>query len=160
MQIKISLKLIIIFLLSATFLSCTKKISTKGKMSTEIAKNPIFLESQVLIFQEGKYIDANLEMKPIPIQGKKEFYRDMYMDLRYPANARENNIQGTVMFAVDIDELGNVQKINRTISLSIECDKEAQSAIERGCRKGFEPYEYAGKTVKVRYLIPVNFRLR
>lgn len=99
-------------------------------------------------------------MKPKPKQGDDEFYRDMYLDLRYPAIARQNNIQGTVIFEVDIDEYGKVENINRTTSLSMECDKEAQSAIERGCSKGFEPYEYNGKKVKVRYLIPVNFRLR
>ena len=160
MAIKTSLRLLVLFVFTTTFFACSKQLSTKGNVSNEIEKGPMFLEGQVLIFQEGNYVESNLETKPIPIQGEEQFYRDMYLNLRYPAIARENGTQGTVMFEVDIDKSGNVQKINRTTSLSIECDEEAQSAIERGCSKGFQPYEFNDKPVKVRYLIPVNFRLR
>ena len=160
MKFKLSIKPLLALVLSIAFLSCSKKVTTQGNNQKELLNAPKFVESKVLIYQDGMYLDLDTEMKPKPTQGEDEFYRDMYLNLRYPANARENNIQGTVIFEVDIDEDGNVEQINRTSSLSKECDKEAQSAIERGCSKGFQPYEFNGKIVKVRYLIPVNFRLR
>lgn len=160
MKTNISLNYLILILLSITFLSCSKKLSTNSSKSNPTEPIEVFSKSQVFVFQDGKYINVNLESKPIPNQGEDQFYKDMYLDLRYPANARENNIQGTVLFEVDIDEFGHIQSINRTSSLSIECDKEAQLAIERGCENGFEPYVHNGEIVKVRYLIPVNFRLR
>jgi len=152
--------LIQLTLLTITLASCSPKITIVQSPTEQAATNPTtFLEGQVLILQDGIYQDLGLDTKPTPAQGEDQFYRDMYASLRYPASARERSIQGTVMFEVDIDESGQVEKIARTTSVSPECDREAQSAIERGCSKGFEPYVYNGQSVKVRYLIPVNFRL-
>ena len=156
MKITSNLNLAIILSFTILIVSCSKKLSSNQELKEETT----FVKSTVLILQDGTYTDLNLETKPIPSQGEDQFYRDMYLKLRYPANARENDIQGTVMFEVDINEKGQVGKIVKANSLSAECDREAQGAIERGCSKGFIPYEYNGEAVKVKYLIPVNFRLR
>ena len=146
-------------LLPIFMVSCTKKITVHSS-EQNLPSNPLFLDSQILVLYGGEYIPVNKENKPVPAQGEDQFYKDMYLDFTYPAVARNNSIQGTVMFEVIIDEQGTVQSITKTNSLSPECDLKAQSAIERGCERGFEPYNYKGSPVQVKYFIPVNFRLR
>jgi len=150
--------LVLTTLIFTSLSSCSKKMSEKDIANPDIS-NSTFLESKVLVFQNGEYVDVDTDNNPVPVQGKDKFYRDMYLDLRYPAIARRNSTQGTVMFEVRINELGKVENIERISSLSPECDKEAEAAIERGCNQGFEPYVYKDKAVKVKYLIPVKFRL-
>ncbi len=145
----------IVLLITLFCVSCSQKIKTDSSKS----QNLIILETRVLVFQNGVYEELNTENKPEPINGEDKFYRDMYSKLRYPANARENNIQGSVLFELEINEEGIVESIKKIQSLSAECDREAESAIRRGCKDGFKPYKYDGSVVRVKYLIPVNFRL-
>lgn len=152
-------KLFITFILTIALNACSQKIMPQAKSQQERTIS-LQTESKVFVLQNGAYILVNSEDKPKPTQGEEQFYRDMYSKMKYPANARENNIQGTVIFEVMIDENGKVENIEKLNSLSLDCDTEAQVAIERGCEKGFQPYTHQGETVKVKYLIPVKFKLR
>ena len=117
-------------------------------------------ESKVFAMEDGEYILVSSNDKPVPVQGEEQFYRDMYTKMQYPASARNNNIQGTVMFEILINELGQVKNIERLNSLSLDCDIEAEAAIKRGCSKGFQPFIFNGTAVNIKYLIPVKFKLR
>ena len=150
--------LTIIFTMLLLVTSCSNKTSNNLKQSK--AKTPVFLDSEIFVLQNGEYIKISSDKKPEPEQGMDKFYRDMYLDLRYPATARENGVQGTVRFEVSINEIGYVESIKKLNTLSNECDMEAERAINRGCKEGFIPFEYNGNIVKVKYLIPVNFRLQ
>jgi len=142
------------------FYSCSKKLQDNSSpISNKENRIPRFEKEQIKVLVDGNYVEVDVETFPEPKQSKDQFYKDMYMGLRYPAAARENNVQGSVLFEITIDELGNVINIHKVKSLSPECDEQAFQAIRRGCANGFEPYIYKKSIVNVKYYIPVNFRL-
>ncbi len=137
------------FTILLSIASCSKKIN----------EPTVFSNTEVLVFQNGEYVKGITDKNPEPTQGIDQFYKDMYSDIRYPASARKNNIQGTIMFEIEIDKNGKVENIKSLNSLSTDCDTEARKAIERGCRLGFKPFIFNGNQVRIKFLVPVNFRL-
>lgn len=137
--------------------SCNKKIVQLDSRSTDGKEAP--MTSNVQVYQDGSYKGGLSNEDPVPIQGKPQFYRDVYMNMRYPAKARENGTQGKVWFELSINESGQVTDMVKVISVSPELDAEAEKGIRRGTKDGFEPYEFDGKFVKIKYLVNMNFRL-
>lgn len=78
-------------------------------------------------------------------------------NIRYPEVARKNGIQGRVIVGVVIDENGSV--INLTVLRGIDphLDKEALRVIR--LMPKWQPGTQEGKALKVKYTIPVSFKL-
>ena len=55
-------------------------------------------------------IDIAEDSKPQPLQGKMQWYRDFYGEIKYPATARENGIQGVVELESHINAFGKVNQ--------------------------------------------------
>ena len=78
-------------------------------------------------------------------------------NLRYPKEAKQNNIQGRVIceFIVEID--GTLSEIKVIRPLSPECDKEAMRLIQSMPK--WQPGLMRGMAVRTRYVIPIRFHL-
>ena len=81
----------------------------------------------------------------------------MGKNLEYPKNARENNIQGRVMVSFVVNEDGHLSDFSIAKSANDELDNEALKMAKS--MPNWKPGTKDGKPVKVRYTIPVNFRL-
>lgn len=88
----------------------------------------------------------------------KEFYKN---NIEYPADARAEKIQGTVLvqFLVDVDSTLSNIKVVKGISPSI--DKEAIRIVSKmpKWKPGEVQVEKAWKRTKLRYTLPVVFNL-
>jgi TonB family protein len=78
-------------------------------------------------------------------------------NLQYPANARENNVQGRVMVSFVVNEDGHLSDFKVEKSANDELDNEAIRMAKS--MPNWKPGSHEGKPVKVRYTIPINFRL-
>ena len=142
------LSLIFLFILA----SCN---STKN---TSLSDNSKY-KTSFQIFQNGIFIDGELDEEPEAIAGEKEFLITMYRKMNYPAQGRERGIQGTVKIEVIVDEMGKLQNSKVAKSLGKDFDNEALKAVRRGFELPFKPAKQNGKPVKVKYEIPVRFKL-
>ncbi len=90
--------------------------------------------------------------------GGKELVTNYGHLLRYPADARDNNIMGKVVVAIDVDESGEIKgyRINRSVYRSI--DEEAIRVVKL-IDFEFLPAYKDGKPVKGEILIPISFQL-
>lgn len=77
--------------------------------------------------------------------------------LRYPESTRKDGLQGRVVVGVVIDEEGNVTQSCIFRSISSQLDAEALRVI--GLLPKWKPGRLRGKPVKVRFAIPVTFKL-
>lgn len=77
--------------------------------------------------------------------------------IRYPEMARRANIEGTVHLQFIVDENGNVVDPVVVRGIGGGCDEAALEAVRQ---VRFHPGVQRGRPVKVRYSIPVRFRLR
>jgi len=77
--------------------------------------------------------------------------------IRYPEMARRANIEGTVHLQFVVDEEGRVVDPVVVRGIGGGCDEAALEAVRQ---VRFRPGVQRGRPVKVRYSIPVRFRLR
>ena len=78
-------------------------------------------------------------------------------NIKYPAICRENNIQGRVIVSFIVNKDGGIVEPEVIKSVNPSLDKEALRVIS-GMPK-WKPGSQRGKPVRVKYTVPVNFRL-
>ncbi len=83
-----------------------------------------------------------------------------YLDknIKYPAKAVKNKIQGRVIVQFIVDEKGNLSDVKVAKSVEPYLDAEAVRVVKSMPR--WNPGMQNGKAVKVRYTLPVTFRLQ
>jgi protein TonB len=80
-----------------------------------------------------------------------------YENVRYPALARENKIEGTVVVSFVVNKLGNVEDIKIVRDIGMGCGDEVLRAIHKLGK--FKPGKQNGRPVSVVYRLPVKFSL-
>ncbi|WP_297087237.1 energy transducer TonB [uncultured Draconibacterium sp.] len=78
--------------------------------------------------------------------------------VKYPAIAQENGIQGRVYISFVIDENGTVFNVTLARGVDASLNTEAIRVVESMPR--WKPGRQGDKAVKVRYTVPINFILR
>lgn len=78
-------------------------------------------------------------------------------NLRYPAAAKENGIQGRVMVQVVIKKDGSIGQVRIVRKKDPELDAEALRIVKTLPR--FKPGMMNGRPVNSRYIIPVTFKI-
>ena len=78
-------------------------------------------------------------------------------NIKYPAVCRENNVQGRVVVSFTIDTDGTITDAEVVRSVDPLLDAEALRTISQ--MPAWKPGKKDGNIVKVRYSVPINFRL-
>ncbi len=83
-------------------------------------------------------------------------------NLKYPAIAKDNNVQGTVVVRFTIGKDGLVENIVLVRDIGAGCGKEAVRAVEKmkEMKQKWTPGHQNGRKVKVLYTLPVAFKLQ
>lgn len=85
----------------------------------------------------------------------------IYKNLNYPAVAKENGVEGTVVIQFTIDKDGSIKNIRLLRDIGGECGTEAFRLIRLMIDKGLVwiPGKQRGRKVAVQYHLPIKFRL-
>jgi len=78
--------------------------------------------------------------------------------VRYPDEARKNNITGRVYVAFVVDKVGDLKNIRILQGIGGGCDEEVLRVVKS--MPAWIPGSNAGIPVPVQYNLPVNFSLR
>ena len=78
-------------------------------------------------------------------------------NIKYPAICRENNIQGRVLVTFIVNKDGAIIEPEVVKSVHPQLDREALRVIST--MPNWKPGSQRGKPVRVKYTVPVNFRL-
>jgi len=79
-------------------------------------------------------------------------------NIKYPVVAEENGIQGRVVLTFVIERDGSITDVKVVKSIDPSLDAEAKRVI-RSMPK-WNPGKQSGAAVRVKYTIPVTFRLK
>ncbi|MDR1371658.1 MAG: TonB family protein [Dysgonamonadaceae bacterium] len=127
--------------------------SDKG---TDIAD---LIDNKVVVQEPPKeQIFHHVEKMPEFPGGPQALLKWLRDHLKYPPDAEEQGIQGTVSLRFVVDENGNVGELTVVKGLSKSCDEEAVRQVKKLPK--FIPGEQNGKKVKVYYSLPVKFKIQ
>jgi len=84
-------------------------------------------------------------------------FRFLAQNIKYPANARNNNIKGKVILQLLIDECGYIKESKVLSGIGYGCDEEAIRLTKIMPR--WYSAKKAGKRVKSYYVLPISFKL-
>ena len=79
-------------------------------------------------------------------------------NIKYPQICRENNIQGRVIVTFIVNKDGSIVEPEIASSVNPSLDKEALRVISN--MPNWKPGYQRGKPVRVKYSVPVNFKLK
>lgn len=99
----------------------------------------------------------NVHKPPTFPGGERELMKFLATHIQYPAIARDANIQGMVTLSFVINKAGDITDVQVLRDIGGTCGKEAVRVVEMMPR--WMPGEANGHPVKVRYTLPVRFKL-
>lgn len=130
------------------------KTTQNGQNAPEPVKcEPLFKPQPV---NSNRVYDVVEQMPSFPggISGLRTY---LNQNIRYPAEAQENCVQGRVVVSFVVGKDGHISDVTVLRSVDPSLDKEAVRVIRNMPR--WTPGKQGGEPVKVRYNVPVSFRL-
>lgn len=98
-----------------------------------------------------------VEQQPSFPGGREELFKYLAYNVRYPIDAAKNKIEGHVLVTFVVEHDGSISNVNVANSVYPSLDKESIRVVS-GMPKWI-PGKANGKTVRVKYTIPITFRL-
>jgi periplasmic protein TonB len=121
-----------------------------------------------------EFIDCELETMPLfPACQEIENYEErkpcadkklmayIQSELKYPEEAKNNNIQGVTVISFQVDENGNLSDFAIRKKIGGGCEEEALRIVKKMAElyPTWIPSICQGKNVKVRFNVPIRFKL-
>jgi protein TonB len=107
---------------------------------------------------EEIYNAIDIEAYPEFEGGMKAWYKFIQRNLRYPASAIEQEKQGKVFISFVIERDGSISDIKVMKGVGYGMDEEASRVIGKSPK--WKPGKQNGKSVRVRFNMPITFTMR
>ena len=123
-------------------------------------ENPVDIPIEVVeddnFFDEDDIFQVVEEMPEFP-GGEEKLLEYLGKNIHYPERAREQGVQGRCIIEFVIERDGTVTEPKIVRSLESQCDNEAVRVIKSLPK--WKPGKQKGKPVRVKYTVPVQFKL-
>ena len=133
----------------------TEKVTSAVKNTAEIGEKAVESSDPKKVFK-GKVYDLVDEMPSFP-GGLEELYKWIDNNVQYPAVARENGIEGRVILKFIVEKDGSLSDSTVIHSVHPMVDREALRLV--GQMPKWNPGKRAGIPVRVRYCLPIKFKI-
>ena len=140
----------------AAFFSC----ATYAQDSLSVVDTTIYTPTGFPVAPSGSVVDhAMPEGSEIPSfpGGDPALFKFLASNMQYPDAAKKNNIQGVVALTFVVEKDGSVSNVTILRDIGRGCGAEAARVVEMMPR--WSPGVVDGAAVRVRYTLPVRFKL-
>ncbi|MGM9705836.1 MAG: energy transducer TonB [Prevotella sp.] len=114
-------------------------------------------EPQVQKVEENKVFEVVEQMPAFP-GGDGELMKYLKDNMKYPPIAAENGVQGRVVVGFVVERDGSITDVRIEKSIDPSLDREAERVVKGMPR--WIPGKQNGSPVRVKYRVPVTFRLQ
>jgi protein TonB len=114
--------------------------------------------SGTAVEEDTEVVFVVVESMPAFPGGDAALFKYLNDNIKYPVIAQESGIQGRVICQFVVNRDGSIVDIEVVRSVDKSLDAEAIRVIKNMPR--WTPGKQRGKTVRVKYTLPVNFRLQ
>lgn len=90
--------------------------------------------------------------------GMKELFKFLQDNLKYPENAMKNNVQGRVIVQFVVEKDGTPTEFK--VARSVDPDLDAEALRVMKTMSKWKPGMQRGEVVRVKYTVPVSFKLQ
>ncbi|MEA4982554.1 MAG: energy transducer TonB [Paludibacter sp.] len=111
-----------------------------------------------VVEEESEVVFMVVESMPSFPGGDAALFKYLSDNIKYPVIAQESGIQGRVICQFVVNRDGSIVDIEVVRSVDKSLDAEAVRVISKMPK--WTPGKQRGKTVRVKYTLPVNFRLQ
>ncbi len=108
--------------------------------------------------ESAQQIFTVVEKMPLFPGGEGKMMEFLYKNIKYPVIAQENGIQGRVICTFVVNRDGTIVDAEVVRGVDASLDREALRVINTMPK--WQPGEQRGKPVRVKYTLPVQFRLQ
>lgn len=98
-----------------------------------------------------------VETNPSFPGGTSKMYKYLSKNIKYPSIAKENNIKGRVYVSFVVEKDGSITDVTILRGIGGGCDEEALRVVKS--MPTWSPGKQRGKPVRVRFNIPIVFKL-
>lgn len=129
-------------------------VDVEGKEGLTV-ENPVVVEEGNGLATEEVF--DFVEESPEYPGGMEALGKFLQKNLRYPARANRMGIEGTVYVSFVVDQNGLINAVEVKKGIDASCDEEAARVISK--MPPWKPGKQRGQAVKVRYIMPIKFKL-
>ncbi len=122
----------------------------------EVQELPFIFVEEMPRFKGCEAMEGTKEEKKACAEKKLLTY--IYDNIRYPAPARHNGVEGVVIVRFIIEKDGSISNIEIAKDIGAGCGKEAARVVKN--MPTWIPGKQRGRAVRVKYNLPVRYRLR
>lgn len=109
--------------------------------------------------EQEEQIFEFVESNPVPPGGSQEaLLKWIARNLQYPEIAAENGVQGKVIVQFVVEKDGSISKATVVRGVDASLDKEALRVVNKMDK--WQPGKQGGKPVRVKYTLPIQFKLQ
>ena len=130
--------------------------AAKFTVPVDIAPSPP-REKEVEKPIENNEVQVFIEQKPEFPDGEAALFKFLTSNIKYPAVAKENGIEGTVYLGFVVEKDGSITDVKIKRSVGGGCTEEAMRVVK--LMPKWKPGKQQGKAVRVAFTIPVKFKL-
>lgn len=136
----------------------TLEIDTEDDKDKTVSINAPVTSSGPVVEEEDNVVFQVVEKMPGFPGGDAALFKFLGDNVKYPVIAQENGIQGRVICQFVVNRDGSIVDVEVVRSVDPSLDKEAIRVIKSMPK--WSPGQQRGKPVRVKYTLPVNFRLQ
>lgn len=125
------------------------------KVTQRVETEPVKAEPKPEV--ENKVFDVVEQMPSFP-GGSSALMQYLSSNIKYPVVAQENGVQGRVVVSFVVERDGSITDVQVARSVDPSLDREAQRVVRSMPR--WIPGKQNGQAVRVKYNVPVAFRLQ
>ena len=119
--------------------------------------DPVEMPNGMEVEKTEKAFDVVEQMPQYP-GGPAALMQFLAQNIRYPEEAHKAGVQGRVIVSFVVETDGSISEAKAVKSVSSELDAEALRVIN--CMPNWNPGRQNGEVVRVKYVVPVTFRLQ
>lgn len=139
----------------------TKVIENEVEINVEADEKTVIQEYVAPVFVEEAVVEEEIfqivEEMPAYPGGDEARMSYLSKNLKYPVLAMESGIQGTVYIGFVVEKDGSVTDVKVARGIGGGCDEEAVRVVK--AMPKWTPGKQRGKSVRVRYSVPIRFSL-
>lgn len=105
----------------------------------------------------GSDVYTVVEVAPAYVGGQTAMIQFLSTNLKYPAEAMEKNVQGTVYVSFIVEKDGSISNVVLKRDIGSGCGEEAVRVVKMMPK--WTPGKQKGKEVRTQFVLPVSFKL-